>query len=66
MADTLGMGIDSSPDPVIDEYTKDVDRTLIRENLAKSYEERVITLENMLEFVREVQRAGKMLRDEQK
>jgi hypothetical protein len=53
-------------DPVIEAYKKDVDRTLIRENLSKSHEERVLTLERMLEFVDEVRRAGQRMRDEQK
>ena len=51
-----------SPDPVIEAYKKDVDRTLIRENLKKSHEERVLALEQMLEFVEELQRAGKAMR----
>ena len=54
-----------SPDPVIEAYKRDVDRTLIRENLRKSHEERVLALEAMLEFVYEVRRAGKALRGEQ-
>jgi hypothetical protein len=53
-------------DPVIEAYKKDVDRTLLRENLAKSYEERITTLEQMLEFVDEVRRAGRVMRNEQK
>jgi hypothetical protein len=55
-----------SVDPVIEAYKKDVDRTLIRENLTKSYEERVLALEQMLEFVSEVRRAGQVMRGEQK
>lgn len=54
-----------SLDPVIEAYKKDVDRTLIRENLKKSHEERLLALEAMLEFVSEVRRAGKALRGEQ-
>jgi hypothetical protein len=55
-----------SPDPVIEAYKKGVDRTLIRENLKKSHEERVLTLEAMLEVVYEVRRAGRALRGEQR
>jgi hypothetical protein len=55
-----------SVDPVIEAYKKDVDRTLIRENLTKSHEERVRALEQMLEFVYELRRAGKAMRGEQK
>ena len=54
-----------SRDPVIEAYKKDVDRTLIRENLKKSLEERVLALQAMLEFVYEVRRAGKVMRGEQ-
>ena len=32
------------PDPVIEVYKKDVDRTLIRESLQRSVEERFLTL----------------------
>ncbi len=55
----------SSLDPVVEAYKKDVDRTLIRENLKKSHEERLLALEAMLEVVYEVRRAGKALRGEQ-
>ena len=64
MPDPLPVLIDS-PDPVIEAYKKDVDRTLIRENLKKSHEERVIALEQMLEFVEELQRAGRAMRGQQ-
>jgi hypothetical protein len=65
VADTIPLDT-TMPDPVIEAYKKDVDRTLIQENLKKSHEERVIALEQMLELVYEAQRAGKALRDEQK
>jgi hypothetical protein len=58
------MPLSDSVDPVIEAYKKDVDRTLIRENLTKSYEERVRTLEQMIEFVAEVRRAGRSMRGE--
>jgi hypothetical protein len=50
---------EDSVDPVIEAYKKDVDRTLIRENLTRSHEGRVMALEQMLEFVQEVRRAGR-------
>ena len=50
---------DPSPDPVIEWYKADVDRTLIRENLRKTHEERLLTLQRMLGFVDELQ--GKRL-----
>jgi hypothetical protein len=65
VSETLSLDIGRSPDPVIEAYKKDVDRTLIRENLKKSHEERVLALEAMLEVVYEVRRAGKALRGEQ-
>lgn len=65
MSEPLSLDIGDSPDPVVEAYKKDVDRTLIRENLEKSHEERVRSLEAMLEVVYEVQRAGKALRGEQ-
>ncbi|HKB06654.1 MAG TPA: hypothetical protein VKF61_00085 [Candidatus Polarisedimenticolia bacterium] len=34
-----------SPDPVIAAYVKDIDRTLIRQNLEKGFEERLQTLQ---------------------
>jgi hypothetical protein len=57
--------LSDSVDPVIEAYKRDVDRTLIRENLTRSYEERVRALEQMIEFVDEVRRAGKSMRGEQ-
>ena len=64
MGATLSSDIVASPDPVIEAYKKNVDRTSIRENLRKSHEERVLALEAMLEVVYEVRRAGKALRGE--
>jgi hypothetical protein len=52
----------ASPDPVIEAYKRDVDRTLIRENLLKSHEERLLTLQRMQAFVAEVRAAGAEIR----
>jgi hypothetical protein len=52
----------AGPDPVIEAYKRDVDRTLIRENLKKSYEERLLTLQRMQAFVAEVRAAGRAIR----
>ncbi|HEX9669701.1 MAG TPA: hypothetical protein VGC93_09475 [Thermoanaerobaculia bacterium] len=49
-------------DPVIEHYKKDVDRTLIRENLKLSVEERLVKLEEHLEFAEELRRAGERAR----
>lgn len=53
---------DSSADPLIELYKRGVDRTLIRENLRKSHEQRLIDLQQMQDFVAEVLRAGDEMR----
>ena len=45
-------------DPVIEAYKKDVDRTLLRENLKLTVEERFRKLESVAQFARELQDAG--------
>jgi hypothetical protein len=47
------------PSPVIEAYKKDVDRTLIRENLKITVEERVERMVAALRFVEEIRRTGK-------
>ena len=47
------------PDPVIEFYKKDVDRTLIRENLRLTPEERLNKLMRMQKFAQELRRAGR-------
>lgn len=44
-------------DPVIEAYKKDVDRTLIRENLKLSVEERLLKMFAALRFHEEVRRS---------
>ena len=46
-------------DPVIEAYKKDVDRTLIRENLKLTVEQRLDNLAALQRFVSELQRAPK-------
>jgi len=46
-------------DPVIDAYKKDVDRTLIRENLRLTVDERFQQLMKLQHFAEELRRAGK-------
>lgn len=46
------------PDPVIEAYKKDVDRTLIRENLKLTVEQRFKKLMSWLEFTEELRRAS--------
>lgn len=45
------------PDPVIEAYKKDIDRTLIRENLRLTAEQRLQNLERLQEFAEEMRRA---------
>jgi hypothetical protein len=45
-------------DPVIEAYKKDVDRTLLRENLKLSTEQRIRKLEELCAFVIEMRRIG--------
>jgi hypothetical protein len=47
------------PDPVIEMYKKDIDRTLIRENLRLSVEERFEKLMRLQAFAEELRRAGR-------
>ena len=49
------------PDPVIEAYKKDVDRTLLREMLKLSVEDRFRNLMKLQQFAAELQRAGKAL-----
>ena len=51
-------------DPVIDAYKKDIDRTLLRENLKMSVEDRLRQLMELQKFAEELQRAGRTLRRE--
>jgi len=46
------------PDPVIEAYKQDVDRSLIRENLKRSVEERFLNLMALQRFAVELRRAG--------
>ena len=50
------------PDPVIEAYKRDVDRTLLRENLKRTVEERIEALVRALDMVQEFRRAGQRLR----
>lgn len=50
------------PDPVIEAYKKDIDRTLIRENLKRTAEERFIQLMKLQAFAEELQAAGRRSR----
>jgi hypothetical protein len=49
-------------DPVIEFYKKDVDRTLLRENLKLTVQERFEKFERFMEYVQELREAGRTLR----
>jgi hypothetical protein len=46
------------PDPVIEVYKRDVDRTLLRENLKRTVEERLRDLMRLQRFADDWRRAG--------
>lgn len=46
-------------DPVSESYKKDIDRTLLRENLRLTVEERFRKLMEMQRFAEELRRAGR-------
>ena len=50
------------PDPVIEAYKRDVDRTLLRENLRLTVEERFDALMRLQQAAEELQRAGREAR----
>lgn len=50
------------PDPVIEVYKKDIDRTLLRENLRRSVEDRFLNLMELQRFAQELRRAGREAR----
>ena len=47
------------PDPVIEAYKVDIDRTLLRENLKLTPEERLINLTSFQRFVEEIRGAAR-------
>jgi hypothetical protein len=51
-----------TPDPVIEFYKKDVDMTLLRENLKLTVTQRFEKLVALLRFAEEMQRAGRKAR----
>ena len=48
--------VELEPDPVIEAYKKDIDRTLIRENLRLTPEQRIENLRELQEFAEELQK----------
>jgi hypothetical protein len=51
-------------DPVVEAYKKDVDRTLLRENLKLSVDERLRKFEAFMTFVKGLSEAGRTARHE--
>jgi hypothetical protein len=51
-----------SLDSVIEAYKKDIDRTLIRENLKRTPEQRIFQLMKLQEFAEELSAAGRRSR----
>ncbi len=49
-------------DPVVEEYKKGIDRTLLRENLKLSVQERFERLMELQRFAEELRRAGREAR----
>jgi len=49
-------------DPVIEAYKKDIDRTLLRENLKLTVGQRIRNLTAVVRFVDELRRAGSRAR----
>jgi len=56
---------ETNVDPVIERYKEGIDRTLLRENLRLSIEDRLRQLMELQKFAEELQRAGQFLRDKQ-
>lgn len=50
-------------DPVIEAYKKDVDRTLLRENLKLTVDERFRKFESFMQYVYEMRAAGERSRN---
>lgn len=50
------------PDPVIEAYKADLDRTLLRESLKKTPEQRLNDLQRLYDFAAELRQAGDRLR----
>jgi hypothetical protein len=59
MADDL---VSLEPNPVIEAYKKDVDRTLLRENLKLTPDQRLAKLQAFVRFAAELREAGRRAR----
>jgi hypothetical protein len=61
-----GSTVSLDPDPVIEAFKKDVDRTLLQQNLRRTVEERLRNLTELQRFARELVRAGREARDDRR
>jgi hypothetical protein len=52
------------PQPVLEAFKKGIDRSLLRENLKRSHEERLLRLMQLQQFAQELRRAGRRTRRE--
>jgi hypothetical protein len=57
--------MNEEPDPVVEAYKKDIDRTLIRANLKLTVEERFRKAMAVARFADELRQAGRKLRARQ-
>lgn len=64
---TLKLGLGDPPyvDPVVEHYKRDVDRTLLRENLRKTPEQRIREMLDLIAFGNEAERAVRAARRKQ-
>lgn len=60
MASRRESDVEPYSDPVVEAYKKDVDRTLLRERLKLTVDQRLRDLERFQAEVRELQRAGRV------
>jgi hypothetical protein len=50
------------PDPVVEAYKRDIDRTLLRENLKLTPEQRLLKLQDFVSFTFAVREGGRRAR----
>jgi len=58
MNDASPIPLDQSLDPIVELYKRGIDPTVIRENLRKPYEERLLTLERRIAFIHRLHSPG--------
>jgi len=51
----------AAPDPAVEAYKKDLDRSLIRQNLRRSVQERLEALMELQRFAEELVRSGRRI-----